>query len=163
RQQELARQTEAARLRAEQQAKAQSEAEKRQQDAKKQQAYGLLLAQGQGALRQGNYSQAVQSLQGAVAMKPNDQGFPALAEAKARLGQANGATAADEQARREAELKKQRDAELARVRDRVQQQREAKEIAQRLQNSRDEKAYKDKIDQAKALLDKKQFDQTVTV
>ena len=73
------------------------------------------MAQGRDALKRSDYTQAVQSFQSATALKPSDEGFKELAQAKAQQEQALRTRAADEQAKHEAEAKRQRDAAVARA------------------------------------------------
>src|SRR5262249_39310928 len=161
-QQQLAREAEAARLRAEKAAAARSEAERRAQEQQRQRAYDELFAGAQRAVQQGNYPQAVQMFQSAVALKRTEAGMRELAQARAKVDAAAQAKAAEEKARREAEQRKQREAELARVRNQVEEERrkrEAEELARRkAQEARDQAAYVQLLDDGKKLMAQGKFD-----
>lgn len=156
RQQELAREAEAARQRAEKLAAARSEAERRAQEQQKQRAYDELLGKGQTAVQQGNYPQAIQLLQSAVALKPNGPATQALAQAKAKADEAARVKAAQEKAAKEAAERRQREAELARARQQVEEdkkKRAAEELARRkAQEARDQAAYNQYLGEGRQLL-----------
>src|SRR5262249_51316490 len=97
RQADLAKQAEAARVKAEQDAKARTDAARREQEAQTQKAQTRLLAEGQTALTKGDYTQAAQAFQSAVALKPSDAGFQGLAQARAKAQEAERKRTADEQ------------------------------------------------------------------
>ena len=162
RQQELAREAEAARVRAEQAAAARNEAERNAQEAQRQKAYNDLMAGAQRAFQQGNYPQAVNLFQSAVALKPNDAAQKELALARAKADEAAKAAAAAEEARREAAERQKREAELARVRDQVAEERrkrEAEEQARRqAQESRDQAAYGKLLEEGRRLLAQGKYD-----
>jgi hypothetical protein len=162
RQKELARQAEEARARAEKAAAARSEAERRAQEQQKQKAYDDLFAGGERALQQGNYPQAIQMLQSAVALKQTDAATRELALAKSRVDEAARKKAADDQARREADLRKQREADLARVRAQVaeeQRKRAVEEDARRkAQEARDQATFAKLLDDGKRLLSQGNYD-----
>jgi tetratricopeptide (TPR) repeat protein len=133
-QQDAAREAEAARKRAEAAAATRTAAERQAQEAQRQKAYEDLYTGAHRALQQGNYPQAVQLLQSAVALKPTDVASRELAQARAQADQVARARAAQEQAGREAEAKRQKEAELARARAQVEEARrkqEADELARR--------------------------------
>jgi tetratricopeptide (TPR) repeat protein len=154
---ELARQAEAARVRAEQEAKARSDAERRLQEARKQRAAEQLRLQAQQALKQGQHDQAIQALQSAVALRPNDAGFKELAQARAEAEKAVRDRAQAEQARVAAEQKRQQEAAQAKV-EAERKQREAQEAARRkAQEGRDKAAQDQLLAQAKQALAKKDF------
>jgi tetratricopeptide (TPR) repeat protein len=158
RQQELARQTEEARRKAEQEAKSRDEAARRAQETQKQKAADELTAQGQRAMQQKNYEQAVASFQSAVALKPSDGGFRDLAQARARLDEANRARAAEEQAKKDAELKKQREQAQVRVEE-EKRKRDAEEQARRkAEEARQAADYGHHLDAGKAHLTRQNYD-----
>src|SRR5262249_51210811 len=75
-----------------------------------------------------------QFYESALAMKPNDDGYRALALARARHQEAVRARAAEAEAARERQLRGQREAELAKVRGELEAQRTwnaSKELARR--------------------------------
>ena len=156
RQQELAREAEAARQQAEKLAAARSEAERRAQEQQKQRAYDELFAKGQSAVQQGNYPQAIQLLQSAVALKPNGPATQALAQAKAKADEAARVKVAQEKAAKEAAERRQREAELARARQQVEEERKkraADELARRkAQEARDQAAYNQYLGEGRQLL-----------
>jgi tetratricopeptide (TPR) repeat protein len=163
RQRELARQAEIARQQAEAQAKAQGEAQKRAQELHKQRAAEQLRAEAQKAAKEGNYTQAVQSLQSAISLKPGDDLVRELALARAAQEKATQTKVAAEQARTEAELKKQREAAQARV-EVERQKREAEDAARRKAlQERDQAEYARRLEQARQLMAKRQFDQAAAV
>jgi hypothetical protein len=129
-QEQLAREADAARARAEQEARTKSEAARRAEELRKEKAAEQLRAQAQQALRQGNPAQAVQALQSAVALKPSDAGLRELTQARAEMDKAARARAAQEQARREAEQQRQREAARAAV-DAERRRHDAEEAARR--------------------------------
>jgi hypothetical protein len=161
-QKELAREAEAARLRAQQSAAARNEEERRAQEAQKQRAYDELFAGGERALQQGDYAQAIQKLQSATALKPTVAGLRELAAARAKLDEAARKKAAEEQARREAEVRHQKEAELAKVQAKVaeeQRKRAAEEQARRqAQEARDQAAYAKLMDDGRRLLGQNNFE-----
>jgi tetratricopeptide (TPR) repeat protein len=158
RQADLAKQAEAARVKAEQDAKARTDAVRREQEAQKQKAQDRLLAEGQTALSKGDYTQAAQAFQSAVALKPSDAGFQGLAQARAKAQEAERKHAADEQAKRDAEAKRQRDAALAKVEE-EKRRRDADETAKRkAQEAHDQAAYDKLVAGAKQSLAKEQYD-----
>jgi colicin import membrane protein len=142
RQQQLALETEAARKRAEQVAAARSDAERQAQEAQRQKAYDDLHTGGLRALQQGNYPQAIQMLQSAVALKPNPVAQGELDQARKKADEVARAKAAADKARQDAALKQQKEAELARVRAQVEadrKKREAEDLARRrAQEARDQ-------------------------
>jgi tetratricopeptide (TPR) repeat protein len=161
RQKELARQAEAARQKAEAEAKAQGEAARRAQELQKQKAAEQLREQARKGLREGNPAQAVGALQSALALRPGDDVARELALARAEQEKAVRNRAAEEQARKEAELKKQREAAQAKV-EAERKQREAEEAARRKAlEERDQAEYARRIEQARGLLARKQFDSAV--
>jgi tetratricopeptide (TPR) repeat protein len=156
RQQELAREAEAARQQAQKLAAARSEAERRTQEQQKQRAYDELFAKGQTAVQQGNYPQAIQLLQSAVALKPTGPATQALAQAKAKADEAARAKVAQEKAAKEAAERRQREAELARARQQVEEdkkKRAAEDLARRkAQEARDQAAYNQYLGEGRQLL-----------
>jgi colicin import membrane protein len=165
RQLELARQAEAARKRAEQEAAARGEAARKAQELQRQRAYDQLVAQARVALQQKNYQAAIHSYESAVALKPNDAGFRELAQAKAASEEAVRTQAAQEKARREAELRRQHEAEVARVQAQVEaerRRREADEQARRkAQEARDQAAYAKFLDEGQKLLAQEKYDAAI--
>ncbi len=135
---ELARQAELARQKAEQEARAKGEAARREQELQRTKAAQQLRAQADKALQQGDRARAVQALQSAAALKPDEDLNRQLARVRAEQDQAARAKAAQEAARREAELKQQREAAQARAE--IERQRRAAEDAARrkLQESKDQ-------------------------
>jgi tetratricopeptide (TPR) repeat protein len=119
RQEELARQAEAARARAEKEARARSQAARLAQEQQRGRAHEQLLAQGQRALQQRNYAQAIQLFESAQAVKPTEAGQTALALAKAQAANAEKEQAAARVLRQQAEFRQKQDAEVARTRERL--------------------------------------------
>jgi tetratricopeptide (TPR) repeat protein len=158
RQAELARQAEAARLRAEQDAKTRGEAAKREDEAKRQRACDQLMTQGRDALKRNDYAAAVQSFQSATALKPNDDGFKELAEAKAKQDQAARAKAAEEQAKRDAEVKRLHDAEVARLEAERKKKEADDAVKHKAQEDHDKAEVARLLGLAKEQLAKQQFD-----
>jgi tetratricopeptide (TPR) repeat protein len=161
-QHELALQAEAARKQAEQAAAARTAAQRKAQEAQRQKAYDDLYAGGHRAFQQGNYAQAIQMLQSAVALKQTDVAVRELAQARAKADEGARAKAAADKAQHDAEVKRQQDTELARVRAQVEEERkkrEAEELARRkAQEAHDQAAYAKLLDDGKRLLGQGQFD-----
>ncbi|HEV3263519.1 MAG TPA: hypothetical protein VG013_42175 [Gemmataceae bacterium] len=165
RQADLARAAEAARRRAEETAAVRGDADRRTQEAQRQKAAQQLLAQGQLALKQGNSSQAIQLLQSAVALKPTDAAVQQLAQARARSEEAERSQAAQDKARREAELRRQQEAELAQTKAKVEAERRARDAQEqarrKAQDARDLAAQAKLLDNGKQLLAQKKYDAAV--
>lgn len=156
-QQALARDAESARRLAEQQAAARTDAERRAQEGQKQRAFDDLLAGGRRAVAQANYPQAVQMLQSAVALKPNEAvATRELAQAKAKADEAVRAKAVQEQAQKEAAQRKQREDDLARARNQVaeanRQRAAAEQTRHQAQEARDQAAYTKYLTEGRQLL-----------
>jgi hypothetical protein len=116
------------------------------------------MTQGRDAVKRNDYAQAVQSFQSATALKPSDDGFKELAQAKAKQDQAVRNRGAEEQAKREAEAKRQRDADLARA-DAERKQREAADAVKRKTQEEHDKAEVARLLKvAQDQLGKQQFD-----
>jgi tetratricopeptide (TPR) repeat protein len=143
RQRELARQAEAARQQAQEEAKRQGEAARRAQQMQKEKAAAQLRAQADKALKEGNPAQAVVALQSAAALKPGEDISRDLARARIEQEKAAQQRAAQEQARKDAETRRQREAAQARV-DAERKGREAAD-AERLKA----RAEKDRADSAR--------------
>jgi tetratricopeptide (TPR) repeat protein len=158
RQRELARRAEEERLRSEQEAKKRSEAARHQQEQQQQRAAEQLRTQARLALKKGDYTQAVQTLQSAAALKPSDDLFRELAQAKIESEKANRAHAAAEQAKRETEAKKQREAAQARVEEERRRQETEVLVRRKAQEERDQKEYARLIGQAQQQISKQQFE-----
>jgi tetratricopeptide (TPR) repeat protein len=161
-QQELAQQTEAARKKAEDEAKTKDSAARRAQEQQKLRAYGSLIQQARKATQDGNHAQAVSLLQSAASLQPSDSVNRDLAQARAKADEAAKAKLAQEQAVKEAVLKKQRDAELAQARAKVEEERkrrEAEDAARRKdQETRDHARAAALVEQGKQQLSKQQYD-----
>jgi tetratricopeptide (TPR) repeat protein len=164
RQRELARRAEAARAEAEKAAR--SDADRQAREQQRERAQQRLLAQGEQALRQQNYPQAIQALESAIALKASDDARRKLALARAGAEEAARARATAEQTRRAAELRGQREAELAQARAQVaeeQRRRTAEEQAQRkVQEERDQTAYAKLLDEGRRLLAQGKYDAAVS-
>jgi tetratricopeptide (TPR) repeat protein len=166
RQEELARQAEAARLRAEQEAAARAEAARQRHEQQAARAHDQLLVQGRLALQQGNFQLSVQLFESALGLKRTDDGFRELAQARAQAEQTARARAAEEQARRADDLRRQRDEERAQLRAQVEAERRRRadeERAQReAQEARDRAAYTQLLDQGQRLLAQEKYDAALT-
>jgi colicin import membrane protein len=161
RQRDLARAAEAARRKAEEDAKRQGDDARRAQELQKEKAAEQLRIQAQKALKEGNYPQAIQSLQSAGALRPSDDVTRELARARIEQEKATQARAAQEQARKEAEAHRQREAAQAKVE--VEKKRLDAEEAKRRQE-REAKDSADQarlVEQARGLMAKKQYDRAV--
>ena len=156
RQAELARATEAARLRAVQAAAVRSDADRRALDAQRQKAAQQLRAQGQRALAQGNSKQALQLLQGAVALKPTDAAVQELSQARARAEATERTQAVEQKVQLDAELRRKQQAELAQTRANVEAERRARqaqdEARRKTQDARDLAAQAKLLNNGKQLL-----------
>jgi tetratricopeptide (TPR) repeat protein len=111
-QEKLAREAQAARIRAQQAASGQTEAARRAQELQTQRAHDQLFAQGQRALAQGNYPQAIPLLESALALKPSEAAKAALAQARVKAAETARAQAVREQARRQEAQRRQHAAEV---------------------------------------------------
>jgi tetratricopeptide (TPR) repeat protein len=162
RQQELAQQAETAQKQAEEEAKTKDAAARRAQEQQKLRAYGSLIQQARKATQEGKHTQAVSLLQSAAALQPSDSVNRDLAQARAKAEDAAKAKVAQEQAVKEAALKKQHDAELAQARAKVEDERkrrEAEDAARRKdQETRDHARAAALLEQGKQHLSKQQFD-----
>jgi tetratricopeptide (TPR) repeat protein len=163
RQKELDRQAAEARARAEREARSRTDAEWRAQEASKQRAAEQLRAQAKQALAGGNPALAVQALQSAVALKPSDEAFRELAQARAAQEKAATDRAAAEKTKRDEDQARQRQAAAARVKA-EQERRAGEDLARRkAQEARDQAAYDAQVKQARGLLAKKQYDQALAL
>jgi hypothetical protein len=162
RQQQVAMEAEAARKHAEQVAAARSEADRKAQEAQRQKAYDDLHTGGLNALRQGNYTQAIQMLQSAITLKPNPAAQGELNEARRKADEVAHAKAAADKARQDAALKQQKEAELARARAQVEadrKKREDEELARRkAQEAHDQAAYAKFVDDGRRFLGQGNYD-----
>jgi tetratricopeptide (TPR) repeat protein len=162
-QQELAQQAEAARKKADEEGKNKdATARLRTQEQEKLRAYGTLIQQARQATQQGNHAQAVSLLQSAASLQPSESVNRDLTQARAKLEEAKKTKLAQEQAAKEAALKKQRNAELAQARAKVEaerKRREAEDTARRTdQETRDHARAAAFLEQGKQQLSKQQFD-----
>jgi tetratricopeptide (TPR) repeat protein len=165
RQWELARAAEAARLQAQQEAAALADADRRLRQQQCELAHAQLLLQAQAALKQQNFTVSIQFYESALALKPTDDGYRELAQARARAAEAERARAAEARARREAEVVRQRDAEVAQLRAQLVQERqrhEAEEQARRRSLAdRDQAEYARLLDDGQRLLAQAKYDRAV--
>jgi tetratricopeptide (TPR) repeat protein len=161
-QQELAQQAEVARRKAQDEAKTKDAAARRAQEQEKLRAFGTLVAQARDASQKGNYTQAVNLLQSAAALQPSDSVNRDLAQAKAKVEEAKKTQLAQDQAAREAALKKHHDEELAQAKAKVDEERKRRtaEDAARHQEmeARDQARAAALVEQGKQQLAKQQFD-----
>jgi tetratricopeptide (TPR) repeat protein len=152
RQEELAHEAEAIRRRAAQ--NAQNSAAKQVLAQKRERAGEQLLGQSRRAQQQGDYRQAVQALESAVALKPTPETQRELAEARAAARQALLVQAATEKAHQQAELNRQRQQAAQQV-DAERQRREAETEAHRkAQEAADQAAHTRLLEEGKRQLAK---------
>jgi tetratricopeptide (TPR) repeat protein len=161
-QQELTQQAEIARKKAEEEAKSKDAPARRTQEQQKLRAYGTLIQQARQATQQGNHAQALSLLQSAASLQPTESVNRDLAAAKAKLEEANKAKLAQEQAAREAALKKQRDEEVAKARAKVEEERKRREaedaVRRKDQETRDHARAAAFLEQGIQQLSKQQYD-----
>jgi tetratricopeptide (TPR) repeat protein len=166
RQQQLAQEARAARASADKEAGARRAEARRALEVQRQRAHEQLLLQGQRALQQRHYQQAVQLLEGAEALQSTAPGRTALAQARAQAGAATRARAAEEKARQDRELLRQRAAELARGQARVAEERRRREAAavtrRKDQQARDQAAYARLLDDGNRFLAQQKYDAALT-
>ncbi len=166
RQFELARQAEEARLLAEREAAVLAAAGRARQEQQRDLAYNQLIVQGQAAFQANNFQVSIQIFQSAVALKRTDEGFRALALARARAEEAARARAAEEALAREAALRQQRDQEIQQIRAQVIEERQ--QIAARekalleAQATRDQATYARLLDDAQRQMAKGEFDPAIS-
>jgi colicin import membrane protein len=125
-QKKLAEQARQSRARAEQEAKKRGEAARRAQEQQTKRAHDQLLARGRQALGQAQYSEAVQFLESAQALKPSPETKQVLAEARAQAAKAARDNAAKEKVRMAAEQRQQEAAAADKARARVAAERRRK-------------------------------------
>jgi tetratricopeptide (TPR) repeat protein len=128
RRQQLARQAEEARQRAQREAANRDQAARQALEQKRQQSGEQLLLQGRKALADKNYAEAVRRFESAVAIQPTEAARQELAQARALAERATRDQAVAEQARRDAETRRQREADLARIRAQVDEQRRSQPL-----------------------------------
>src|SRR5262249_11012291 len=121
RQDELAREAEAARLKAEQDAKNRDEAARKALDQQRERAHEQLTAQAKTASNSKNFALAATLLGGAVALKATETGYQELAKARAQHAEAAKQKAAEEEKRRAADKLKLQETELAKVRAKLEE------------------------------------------
>jgi tetratricopeptide (TPR) repeat protein len=165
RQWELARQAEAARLRAEQEAAALADAARSAHDERRLRAQQALVGQARIAIQTKNFSLSLQLFESATALQPSDELYRELALARARAEEEARAAAALDQARKEGELRRQREEQLALARSRVEEsrrQRAAEEQARRAaQQQQDDAEYTRLLDAAQRFQAQQKYDQAV--
>ncbi len=171
RQLELARRAEEARIRAAQQAAAWDAEQRLREDERRQRecatAHTQLVVQARAAVGRGDFQVSIRLFEGAVRLRQDDDVYRELARARAeaeRLArERNGA----EQARREAELRRLQEAEVARTREQLEKQRRqqlAEELARRKrQEETDRVAYQQLCDEGQRLLNREQYDAAIGV
>src|SRR5262249_32574084 len=118
RQLELAQQAELARIRAAEATAALAADQRRLAEEQRlrdlQNAHSQLVVQARVAFKRGDFQVSVRLFEGAAGLRPNDDVFRELAQARAELERIGQQRAAEEQALREAQLRRQREEELTR-------------------------------------------------
>lgn len=163
RQEELAKQGALARLEAERAAAARDKAGADAQKVQRDRAAEQLRAQAKQALMKGDPARAAQLMQSAVALKPADEYYRELGEARAAADKARQLALEAEQKKREQALAAQRDAALKRL----EAERKTRELAdaeaRKAQEARDLALHNDLIKQAQTLLTKKEYAQSLAL
>jgi tetratricopeptide (TPR) repeat protein len=162
---EVARAAELARIQAEQHALALPMNERLAVQRNRETAYQNLVTQAQIAIQGKRFGVALQLFHSAAAIRPNDAIYREIAVVKAQADQAERERDLAVRALHEANLRKQREAELAQARTLLEaerQRRDADELARRkAQDARDQQEYARLLDLAQRLSAKGQFDQAV--
>src|SRR5262249_27069923 len=153
RQLRLARAAEEARLRAEQIAAAQAAGDRQRWLAQRQQAAEDMLRRAPVMVQTKRFTIAIQLFEGAASLRPNDDAiYRELALAGARAAETARADLAEAQARREAELRRVREAQLAEAQRQLaaERDRRAQEDAarRRFTEERDRREYQALMDLA---------------
>jgi tetratricopeptide (TPR) repeat protein len=162
RQMELARQAELARVRAAEEFAALT-ADRRafleQQRLQQQQnAQVQLVVQAQFAFKRGDFQVSVRLYEGAAGLRPDDNVYRDLARARAELERIQQQRAAEEQALRDARVRRQQEEELARVRVQLEKERQGRLEAERARREAD---YKRLVAEGQRLLAARQYDAAV--
>jgi tetratricopeptide (TPR) repeat protein len=160
RQEELAREAEAARRRAAQ--ATQSAAAKQALAQQRERGHQQLVAQGRHALQQGDYRQAVQTLESAVALKPTEETKHELAEAKAAARQAFLVKSATDKAHQQAELNRQRQLAAQQVEAERLHREAAADARRKAQEAADRAAHQRLLDEGKRQLAKGNYPAAAT-
>src|SRR5205085_3666758 len=125
-------------------------------------AHTQLVVQARAAVGRGEFQVSVRLFEGAVRLRQDDGVYRELARARAEAERLARERDAAEQARREAELRRQQEAEMARAREQLERQRRqqlAEELARRKhQEDTDRAAYQQLFDEGQRLLNREQYD-----
>jgi tetratricopeptide (TPR) repeat protein len=158
----LARDAEKLRVQAVKTAATLDDAQKRARETDRETAYNRLVTQAQTAQKQNNYKSAVQLYESAVALKPNDDGFHQLALARAKVEEIAKADSAAAQAARDKAATIQREKDLAKAREQIDQDRRKREDQEKALKARDDAEYERLLEAGEAALAKEKFDDAAT-
>jgi len=165
RQMELAREAAAARARSEREAAARDEAARKTLEEQRERARQALLGQAQAARQRKDHAQALQALQSASALQPSDAVRQQLDEVKAEAEAAARAKVAEEQRRRQAAERKQREEALAQTQSKLAEERKQREAAEQArrkeQEARDQGVHARLLNQGQQLLSQQKYAEAV--
>ncbi|HYT87847.1 MAG TPA: hypothetical protein VEL76_03935 [Gemmataceae bacterium] len=130
-------------------------------------AQAQMVLQARVAFKRGDIKVSLQLFEGASALRPDEGVYRELAQARAELDRVARQRAAEEQALREAQLRRLREEELARTRRQLEAEREARRLQElalrKTQEARDAGEYQRLFDEGQQRLARQEYDAAISL